>query len=130
MLTPGFLLTWEFLSKRMFHTIILSATPGLRLAWKGQNEREKENGRRGRDSGMMPKIIRPEKPQYSWLDIDRRKCNHCGLCVEMCPMDVLRLGAGKVPFMRYRDDCWYCDVCVEVCPRNAISMNNLPYLIR
>jgi len=67
---------------------------------------------------------------YSWLDVDRKKCNHCGLCVEMCPMDVLQMGKGKVPFMRYRDDCWYCDVCVAVCPRKAITLNGLPYLIR
>jgi NAD-dependent dihydropyrimidine dehydrogenase PreA subunit len=48
----------------------------------------------------------------------------------MCPMDVLRMGKGKVPFMRYRDDCWYCDVCVSVCPRKAITLTGLPYLIR
>jgi NAD-dependent dihydropyrimidine dehydrogenase PreA subunit len=79
---------------------------------------------------MKAKNVKPEEPSYSWLEIDRKKCNRCGLCVEMCPMDVLRLGSGKVPYMRYRDDCWYCDVCVSVCPRKAVSMNDLPYLIR
>lgn len=79
---------------------------------------------------MKAKKMRPEEPGYSWLEVDLNKCNHCGLCVEMCPMDVLRLGPGKVPIMRYLDDCWYCDVCVAVCPRKAIVMNQLPYLIR
>ncbi len=67
---------------------------------------------------------------YSWLEVDRRKCNRCGQCVEMCPMDVLRLEGGKVPRMRYPDDCWYCDVCVSVCPRKALTLKGLPYLIR
>jgi NAD-dependent dihydropyrimidine dehydrogenase PreA subunit len=71
----------------------------------------------------------PELP-YSWLEVDRKRCNGCRLCVEMCPMDVLRMGPGKVPYMRYRDDCWYCDVCVSVCPRKAVTMKGLPYLIR
>jgi 2-oxoglutarate ferredoxin oxidoreductase subunit delta len=72
----------------------------------------------------------PGEKEYSCLEVDRKKCNHCRLCVEMCPLDVLRLGAGKVPYMRYRDDCWYCGVCVSVCPRKAITMKGLPYLIR
>jgi NAD-dependent dihydropyrimidine dehydrogenase PreA subunit len=69
-------------------------------------------------------------PSYSWLEVARKKCNHCRLCVEMCPMDVLRMGEEKIPYMRYRDDCWYCGVCVSVCPKKAISMKGLPYLIR
>jgi NAD-dependent dihydropyrimidine dehydrogenase PreA subunit len=32
--------------------------------------------------------------------------------------------------MRYRDDCWYCDVCVFLCPQKAVTMKDLPYLIR
>jgi NAD-dependent dihydropyrimidine dehydrogenase PreA subunit len=67
---------------------------------------------------------------YSCLQVDRKKCNRCSLCVEMCPMDVLHLGKDKVPSMRYPDDCWYCDVCVSVCPKKAITLKGLPYLIR
>jgi len=69
-------------------------------------------------------------PSDSLLEVDRRKCNRCGLCIEMCPMDVLRLGEEKVPSMRYPDDCWYCDVCVSVCPKKAVTLKGLPYLIR
>jgi 2-oxoglutarate ferredoxin oxidoreductase subunit delta len=67
---------------------------------------------------------------FSWLEVDRRRCNRCGICIEMCPMDVLHFGAQGYPYMRYRDDCWYCDVCVFVCPKQAITMKDLPYLIR
>jgi NAD-dependent dihydropyrimidine dehydrogenase PreA subunit len=67
---------------------------------------------------------------YSWMDVNRKKCSHCGLCIEMCPMDVLRMGTDDLPYMRHRDDCWYCNVCVAVCPRNALTMTGVPYLIR
>lgn len=67
---------------------------------------------------------------YSWLKIDHDKCDRCGICVDMCPMDVLHFGSKGFPYMRYRDDCWYCDVCVFVCPRQAVTMADLPYLIR
>ncbi|MGD9123751.1 MAG: 4Fe-4S binding protein [Desulfarculaceae bacterium] len=71
-----------------------------------------------------------EPDDHSWLDFDPKKCNRCGICIDMCPMDVLRFSDEGLPFMRYRDDCWYCDVCVFVCPRKAITMIDLPYLIR
>jgi 2-oxoglutarate ferredoxin oxidoreductase subunit delta len=79
--------------------------------------------------------MKKEKPQaeanpYSWLEVDRKKCSHCELCIEMCPMDVLRFGSDKLPYMRHRDDCWYCNVCVSVCPRKAMTMTGVPYLIR
>ena len=70
-----------------------------------------------------------EQP-YSWLTIDSEKCDRCGICVDMCPMDVLHFGRSGHPYMRHRDDCWYCDICVFVCPQRAITMTSLPYLIR
>ena len=66
---------------------------------------------------------------YAWLEIDPERCNKCGICVDMCPMDVLHFGRKGYPSMRYRDDCWYCDVCTFMCPRQAVTMTELPYLI-
>ncbi len=71
-----------------------------------------------------------EESTYAWLEVDREKCNRCGICIDMCPMDVLYFGQNGYPYMRHRDDCWYCDVCVFMCPRQAIVMKDLPYLIR
>jgi 2-oxoglutarate ferredoxin oxidoreductase subunit delta len=71
-----------------------------------------------------------EESFYSWIEVNEQQCNKCGVCVDMCPMDVLRLGKRGYPIMRYRDDCWYCDVCVFMCPRQAIKLTDLPYLIR
>lgn len=72
----------------------------------------------------------PEDASYSWIEVDQSRCNRCGTCIDMCPMDVLHFSRSGLPYMRYRDDCWYCDVCVFVCPRKAIAMKELPYLIR
>ena len=65
----------------------------------------------------------------SCLTVDKRKCNKCGICINMCPMDVLRFNRQGYPYMQYEDDCWYCDTCAFMCPRQAISLE-LPYLIR
>ena len=65
-----------------------------------------------------------------WIEVNVEKCNKCGVCVDMCPMDVLHFSRKGYPFMKYRDDCWYCEACVFLCPRQAIKMTNLPYLIR
>nr|WP_294509969.1 ferredoxin family protein [uncultured Bilophila sp.] len=67
---------------------------------------------------------------YSWIEVDEKRCNKCGLCIDMCPMNVLDKGSRGFPFMLHRDDCWYCDACVFLCPRQAIKLTDLPYLIR
>lgn len=71
-----------------------------------------------------------EESFYSWIEFDEKRCNKCGVCIDMCPMDVLRPGRRGFPVMAYRDDCWYCDVCVFMCPRQAVTLKDLPYLIR
>jgi NAD-dependent dihydropyrimidine dehydrogenase PreA subunit len=76
-----------------------------------------------------PDIKATEEQAYSWLEFDKDKCIRCGICIDMCPMDVLRFGRDGYPYMRYRDDCWYCDACIFLCPRQAIKMSELPYLI-
>lgn len=80
----------------------------------------------------MDQIDNPglQEPDHSIIEVDTERCNRCGICVDMCPMDVLRLSSQGYPFMRYRNDCWYCDVCVFVCPRQALNIADLPYLIR
>lgn len=67
---------------------------------------------------------------YQWIEPDREKCISCGICVNYCPRDVLRMGEDHFPYMKYRDDCWYCDVCTFVCPKNALKLMELPYLIK
>jgi NAD-dependent dihydropyrimidine dehydrogenase PreA subunit len=71
-----------------------------------------------------------DESAYSCMAVDEEKCNKCGVCVDICPMDVLRFNRKGYPFMQYQNDCWYCDACAFMCPRQAIRMDSLPYLIR
>ncbi len=70
-----------------------------------------------------------EGDELTCLRVYPQRCNHCGTCVQMCPMDVLRLDARGLPAMRYPDDCWYCQACEIHCPRRALVLAEIPYLI-
>lgn len=59
------------------------------------------------------------------LEVDREKCDGCGLCVEICPIDTLRLDEEGRPYDKY-NECWYCGCCEAECPRKAIRIL-LPY---
>jgi NAD-dependent dihydropyrimidine dehydrogenase PreA subunit len=64
--------------------------------------------------------------------VDEAKCiadKGCTVCVDVCPLDVLRISdmTGKA-FMAY-DECWYCMPCEADCPTGAVKVN-IPYLVR
>ena len=54
--------------------------------------------------------------------IDPYRCIGCGVCVQSCLNDVLRMRAGKARIV-YQDDCSQCFACVEDCPREAVSLD-------
>ncbi len=55
--------------------------------------------------------------------IDRKKCTKCGLCAEVCPVDVY-YGSKKteIPKVAYGEDCFFCSACMLECPQNAITL--------
>ena len=56
----------------------------------------------------------------AWL-VDDELCIGCGLCVEACPFEAIRLD----PFTDIAIKCDLCKGatrCVEICPANAISV--------
>ncbi|MBW1806087.1 MAG: ferredoxin family protein [Deltaproteobacteria bacterium] len=55
--------------------------------------------------------------------IDHELCNGCGICVNSCPMDVIRMDEeeGKA-VIRYQEDCMLCEFCVLDCPEDAITV--------
>jgi len=56
----------------------------------------------------------------------------CTVCVDVCPLDVLRIavkdGSPETAYMKY-DECWYCMPCEADCPTGAVTVN-LPYLLK
>ena len=56
--------------------------------------------------------------------IDEESCNGCGICIEDCPMDVIRLNEvnGKA-YIRYPKDCMVCYLCEMGCPMDAIKVS-------
>ena len=56
----------------------------------------------------------------------------CTVCVDVCPLDVLRIAATddgtQTAYMKY-DECWYCMPCEADCPTGAVTVN-LPYLLK
>ena len=54
------------------------------------------------------------------VHIDKDLCNGCGICVNSCPMDVIRMDKEhKKAIIKYPEDCMMCEMCLD-CPRQAI----------
>lgn len=58
--------------------------------------------------------------------LDQTLCHRCGLCLELCAMDVFRrdrLTGGY--YMAFPEDCQTCFNCELECPRQAIQVSPL-----
>jgi NAD-dependent dihydropyrimidine dehydrogenase PreA subunit len=53
--------------------------------------------------------------------IDYDLCKGCRTCVNICPMDVLRIDeTTQKPVIKYLSDCQSCFLCERDCPEGAI----------
>jgi len=57
-------------------------------------------------------------------EIKPYRCIGCGVCVQSCPCDTIRMKKGKA-YIAYQEDCCACFFCVEDCPREAICLGVL-----
>ena len=66
------------------------------------------------------------------VTVDAGKCiadKGCTVCVEVCPLDVLRIDEKSGAACMKYDECWYCGPCAADCPTGAVTVN-IPYLLR
>lgn len=60
--------------------------------------------------------------------IDENRCKGCGLCITVCPKNVLEISPqvndmGYFPAYQARaEDCIHCTMCCIICPDVAITI--------
>ncbi len=54
------------------------------------------------------------------LSWDRDRCELCGQCMEICPLDVITFVNGELRWNG--DECWRCGRCERVCQSGALSL--------
>lgn len=55
--------------------------------------------------------------------INLKLCNGCGICIESCPQDVLRMNKEtEKAYVAYLRDCESCLLCELICPEKAIEV--------
>ena len=83
-----------------------------------------ELGYQSRDVKIKAHIIFREKlwhrHMYPKPIIDSDKCERCGKCVKLCPVQRIELN-GKEPFIpKGKPECIHCASCVRYCPTGAM----------
>lgn len=58
---------------------------------------------------------------YPKIEFDEDKCDHCGECVEACPVDILEINDGKINVTDIKE-CTLCKSCVDVCDTGGIDV--------
>ncbi|MGB9980353.1 EFR1 family ferrodoxin [Methanobacterium sp.] len=53
-----------------------------------------------------------------YLSPDKAKCNKCGTCIKLCPIDNIKIGKDEYPENLMH--CQYCLRCASFCPKEAI----------
>jgi NAD-dependent dihydropyrimidine dehydrogenase PreA subunit len=58
------------------------------------------------------------------ISVDLTRCDGCGICVDSCPVDVLRADAAAHKMViAYPNDCQACYLCQDDCPQDAITVS-------
>ena len=54
------------------------------------------------------------------LSWDKKKCELCYQCMEICPLDVIKFENDELKWDS--NECWRCGRCTRVCPSDALSL--------
>ena len=71
------------------------------------------------------------KPSEGTVYIIKDRCKGCGLCVTVCPKNVLEISdkintKGYFPAYQARpEDCIFCAICCTICPDVAITISEI-----
>ena len=52
--------------------------------------------------------------------IDTEKCTGCGICVDVCPVEAIKIENDKAKIDN--DTCTDCGTCIDECPNDALSV--------
>ena len=58
------------------------------------------------------------------VTVNKDKCEGCGACISICPMDVFEMVDDEIEVVDV-SSCKECESCVEVCPLEAIEIGKL-----
>ena len=53
------------------------------------------------------------------VKVNKKKCTGCGVCIEVCPVNAIKLQEDKAIIS---DECVECGACVNECPNEVISL--------
>jgi nitroreductase/NAD-dependent dihydropyrimidine dehydrogenase PreA subunit len=61
----------------------------------------------------------------STLILDKEKCTACGLCAEVCGLDVIVRNGNGYPTINRTAYCHACGHCVAICPQSALAIREI-----
>ncbi len=56
------------------------------------------------------------------ISVNEKLCKQCGICVSLCPKQVLAQEPGRAPEVRNLGACTGCSLCQMRCPDFAIEV--------